>query len=285
MKLFVISDIHGCFTETKTELDNAGYDENNKDHLLIVLGDMFDRGEESAEIYEWLRKLSDDHKAVVLHGNHEDFLIDFLKGKDCSFNFAHNGFNKTLDSLLQQTRSWEMFMFLCSSDRETAKAIYGNEVEVLLGDTYSVPVEVRFEYFQDYARDMILRDYPGILEWLDSLPYYYETEKYIFTHASIDGSCEDWHNPTYSKYEDWTPWRWLTWDDGRFYEKPLDNTDKTVVVGHFYTDRVREMYGIEYSSKENDILYGDRKIFIDTCTPYTKRVNVLVIEDNLIQEG
>ena len=280
MKLFVVSDVHGHLKEMNRDLKEKGYDSTDDNNLLIVLGDLFDRGEQSKEIFEELKSLVEAGKAVVLHGNHEDFIIEFLEGKDCYFNYAHNGFGRTIDSFLGQTRALEMFLFYCQDLPDAALSMYGDRVKPILGDTVSVPFEVVFDIFQEYAREEILKDNPDLLKWLRELPFYYETENYIFTHASIDGSCKDWKNPKKSKYSFWTPWQYLTWDEGDFYEKPITNTDKTVVVGHFHTDAIRERYGLEPGKLVNDILYGDRKIFIDACTILTKRVNVLVIEDN-----
>lgn len=285
LELFVFGDIHGHLKELERDLQDAGYDEDNSNHLLIVLGDNFDRGTESKEVFLKFKKLTSEGKAIVLHGNHEDFIIDFLEGKDCMFNFKHNGFNKTLDSFLDQTCSWEMFCFMCNSDPDMAIALYGNRVKPLLEDFYSIPVEVAFDVYQEYARQEIRKNYKDLLPWLRSLPYYYETEHYIFTHAAIDGSCDNWKEPKYTKYEFWTPWQYLTWDDGSFYVEPINNTPKTVVVGHFHTDAIRDKYDLPDGEVENDILYGDRKIFLDTCTILTKRVNILKINDNLEEEN
>lgn len=285
MKLFVVSDVHGFYDEMRVCLREAGFSDEDDNNKLILLGDLFDRGSDSVKIYKYLKKMTEAGKAIVLHGNHEDFIIDFLKGEDCSFNFSHNGFNRTLDGFLGIPASWENFCHFCTTSPDMAKTIYGNRVEPLLGDFFSIPLEVRFDVFQDYARHTIKKRYKDLLPWLESLPYYYETDKYIFTHASIDGECEDWHNPEYSSYEHWTPWQYLTWDDGHFYEKEIKNTDKTVVVGHFHTDGIREIYNLPKDDKNpNSILYTNQKIFIDTCTVLTKRVNVLVLEDNINME-
>lgn len=284
MKLYVVSDVHGHFKEFKDCVCKAGYNSSDRDSLLVVLGDNFDRGEESLEMFNYLKQLTKAGKAIVLHGNHEDFIIDFLNGKDCWFNFVHNGFNKTLDSFLGQTRSWEMFCMYCSEEPDLAREMYGKVVEPLLGDYYSIPIEVRFDIFQEYARKYIKRKHRSLLPWLNSLPYYYETENYIFTHASIDGMCDDWHKPNCRKYNDWTPWQSLTWDNGSFYVAPVYNTNKTVVVGHFHTDGIREIYNLPKGEVENEILYTYKKIFIDTCTVLTKRVNVLILEDNIEKE-
>lgn len=281
MKIKVISDIHGHYKEMIKSLEEVNYNEN--EDKLIVLGDLFDRGEESLEVYNYLKRLKEKGNVIILHGNHEDFIIDFLKGKDCSFNFRYNGFDKTIDSFLGQTNAWFMFNLYCDDNKDLAISIYGDRVKSIIEDYEAVPIEIKFDVFQDYVREDINKNYPELLDWLESLPYYYETDNYIFTHASIDGSCEDWHSPTYSKYEDWSPWKWLTWDNGSFYEQDIKNTDKTIVVGHFYTDYIRKRYDLPFDSKlSNDILYGEQKIFIDSCVPITRRLNVLQIEDSIV---
>ena len=50
-KYFIFSDTHSFFTILKKELDRKGFDVNNKNHILILCGDLFDRGNESKEIY------------------------------------------------------------------------------------------------------------------------------------------------------------------------------------------------------------------------------------------
>ena len=44
MKYFIVSDIHSFYVELKSALDKAGFNKRNKDHTLIVCGDIFDRG-------------------------------------------------------------------------------------------------------------------------------------------------------------------------------------------------------------------------------------------------
>lgn len=278
-KLFVVADVHGFYNELLESLEKSGYKDNDKNSLLVDLGDFFDRGEQNVEVYKYYKKLTDKNKAIILRGNHTTFLQEFLEGKDCLFNFSHNGFNKTLDSFLGDTSSWHTFLMYINEDKDKAKEIYGERVEPILEDSSSVPSEVVFDIYQDYAREKINKDYPELLKWLQERPYYYETENYIFTHASIDGLCDDWHKPEYTPYDFWSPWEYLTWDDGSFYGKPIKNTEKTIVVGHYHTDGIREKFNISVDGT-NSILKSKngKKIFIDTCTPLTHRVNVLTIE-------
>lgn len=40
MKIFCISDVHSFFNEMIKALDEAGFDKNNSNHLLVVCGDL-----------------------------------------------------------------------------------------------------------------------------------------------------------------------------------------------------------------------------------------------------
>jgi serine/threonine protein phosphatase 1 len=277
--IYVVSDVHGFYNELTDCLDKSGYDENDENSLLVDCGDFFDRGEFAVEIYKYYKRLTNENKAIVLRGNHTSMLIDFLEGKDSSFNFEYNGLDKTIDSFLGDTDSFSTFMMYVDTLKEAAQLIYGKRVLPILDDNdYSIPSEIYYSIFEEYARERINEDYPELLGWLKERPYYYETKNYIFTHASIDGTCEDWHNPVYTKYDFWSPWEWLTWDNGSFYGSEIKNTDKTIVVGHYHTDGIREKFNIKVTGTNEILITEDgKKIFIDTCTPISRRVNVLTI--------
>jgi serine/threonine protein phosphatase 1 len=57
MKYFVFSDIHGHYQLLINELKKAGFDINNDNHMLISIGDNFDRGKENIEVYQYLKEL------------------------------------------------------------------------------------------------------------------------------------------------------------------------------------------------------------------------------------
>ena len=280
-KIFCVSDTHGNYNALKDSLNNVSY-EPSDENLLIIDGDLFDRGKQSLEIYNYIKSLGD--KAIVIRGNHETFLQELLEGKNCSFNFIHNGLDKTIDSFLGEPNSWSTFINdINELDGDSLVKKYGSKVLNYINDGELIPKEHFFEIYQACIVDKLNNMYPELLDWLKSLPYYYETENYIFTHASIDGNCPDWHNPDFTPYSFWSPWEALTWDDGSFYKKEIKNTDKTIVVGHFHTDRIREINGLP-TSGDNTILKSTdgKKVFIDTCTPVTQRVNVFITEDELI---
>lgn len=271
--LFCVSDLHGHLQEALKALKDVGWNEDNPKHLLLVLGDSFDRGSESWSIYKWLKRLTDENKAIVLMGNHEPFLLDFLGELDFNHSYGYNdyaylshwnGVNETIDDFLHSTSEYKMFaMGLVPGHQE----------------------DTSWDDFVKYAKKIITKENPELINWIQSLPNYYETKNYIFTHGSINPFCEDWHNPfaEHPAYQDMTieeRWRKCHWDDGTFLTKAHKNTDKTVVVGHFGTGDLRYKWQVDTKDRNDySILKLDKKIFIDGCVVLTKKVNVLVIED------
>lgn len=273
-KMFIFSDPHGFYYETIKCLRDAGYDENNNEHLLVCLGDFTDRGGQSLELYQYLYRLNKDGKAIVLPGNHTKFLVEYLDGTSIMpFNYLNNGVDETFASFLGQTRPFETWCIMHKKD-------------------------ATLQDFVDWlkeARSEINNDYPELLPWLKSLPKYFETKNNIMVHGAIDTKAEDWRKPHCELY-DLVDWDALDFDDGSFLGKRMYNTDgKTVVVGHFHTYHLRHKYDFsdvsnpfddraDHSILEvNDEILG-HKIFIDGCTPITRKVNVLVIEDELLEE-
>lgn len=255
-KIFAISDIHGFYTEMIESLKESGYDEDNPEHLLIVCGDKFDRGKESVKVFQYLKRLMDKNKAIILRGNHLAFIENFLEGSNDPFNYINNGLNETIADFWHRTSPFESWC-----------ALEGNcELSI---ENYSKWAEI--------ARKDINKEYPELLPWIKSLPYYYETNNYIFTHGMIDGQCFDWHNPNISWYE-------CTWAKPRDFNNSIVNTDKKVVVGHINCGLLRSLYG--YDENDNSIFERpDGKVIgLDTCTVLTHKVNVLVLEDEIIED-
>ena len=74
-KYFVVSDIHSFYTELKKELYKKGFRVNNKEHILILCGDAFDRSSEAVKMYKFLKKLNNQNRLIYIRGNHEDLFV------------------------------------------------------------------------------------------------------------------------------------------------------------------------------------------------------------------
>lgn len=82
---FVVGDIHGCFTTLTLALKEVGFDES-KDRLFSV-GDLVDRGPESADALDWIAK----PWFHAVRGNHEQMAIGVAAGKHDLGNYMLNG--------------------------------------------------------------------------------------------------------------------------------------------------------------------------------------------------
>ena len=71
MKYFVFGDVHGFYKELISKLKRKGFDENNPEHMLLSLGDNFDRGKENYKMFEFLKRMNNKKKIILIKGNHE----------------------------------------------------------------------------------------------------------------------------------------------------------------------------------------------------------------------
>lgn len=96
MKEYVIGDIHGGYLALKQVLKRANFDyENDK---LIVLGDVCDGWSQTAESIEELLKIKN---LIYCLGNHDDWVIKFLKEDDSKTNNTLQDLRNT-----QQRAGW-----------------------------------------------------------------------------------------------------------------------------------------------------------------------------------
>ena len=74
MRSIIIGDIHGCNKELCALLDKVKLEKEDK---IILLGDLFDRGPESWEVFHTVKSLARtyEERFVLLRGNHEDYLL------------------------------------------------------------------------------------------------------------------------------------------------------------------------------------------------------------------
>ena len=91
MNIFIVGDIHGCYYTFKNLLQKYWDDKND---LLIQVGDLIDRGNFSAQTIKFSRDLEFKHNAVFLKGNHELMAINYFDGK--GFEKWYNKYGKSV---------------------------------------------------------------------------------------------------------------------------------------------------------------------------------------------
>lgn len=103
MRTIAIGDIHGCYNELKTlidELIDNGYYDHEMDRI-VFLGDYVDRGENSREVIKYIREMQMEYgeNVIALMGNHEEMLLSFCDEIDMSW--IYNGYDKTIMSYIE----------------------------------------------------------------------------------------------------------------------------------------------------------------------------------------
>ncbi len=74
MRTIIIGDVHGCADALEALLDKV---HPSRKDTLVLLGDLFDRGPDSWEVFRQVQTLAEIHgeRFVLLRGNHEDYLL------------------------------------------------------------------------------------------------------------------------------------------------------------------------------------------------------------------
>lgn len=260
-KLFVCSDIHSAYTPWMKALAEAGFDENNEEHKIIVCGDLFDRMDESLQVYDFVKDMLEKDKLIYVLGNHESLMEEcIIRG----YAAGHDWSNGTAKSIIDLAPHAENFMDACLVVHEKMKPLLAKAVNYL--ETY------KYIFCHGWIP----------LTCKDHLPpYYTHNRKFEFN--------PDWRHAHHSE---WEQARWLNGMD--MARKGFVEPGKTIVVGHWhcsYGHMIDDMKknGILDSTVEEfgetaiwEPYYGDGVIAIDRCTAYTGEVNVLVLEDEFI---
>src|SRR6187402_2674604 len=87
-RTLVIGDIHGGLRALKQIFERANV---TKDDRLIFLGDFVDGWSESPQVIDLLMHLDTIHDCIFIRGNHDDLLLEWLRGKDNELWYQHGG--------------------------------------------------------------------------------------------------------------------------------------------------------------------------------------------------
>ena len=292
-KYFVTSDVHGFYDEMIAGLTKAGYDKENPDHVLVMLGDIFDRGTKPLDVYNFLKSIPRERR-ILVRGNHEILLKELV---DRGFPESHDEHNRTIDTLYQLHgyESYKQFTKEMYKEQFLKKIEYGTADYEAFKDRW---FKKRKAVFTSKLTKEIL-DWIASDEWQD----YFETKDYIFVHSFIpvkqfinfDKSMwcgyfvydkdpvyrEDWRNATETEWDDakWgCPWKQA--------KAGLNKTGKIIVCGHWHTSDIfnhlknannKQVYKQEYNPIVKSKRY--KLIGLDACTVLSKKINVFTFEE------
>lgn len=257
MRYYVTADVHGFYTELETALRQTGFFDDPLPHKLIVCGDLYDRGTEAKKLQEFILELLEKDQVILIRGNHEDLAESLLNNwHRGSFLLPHHNTNGTVDTVCQLTGFDSLALSLNSQDVGRA----------FLKDPY------------------IQRIIPAMVD-------YFETEHYIFVHGwipcvpvSLSASKME-----YFPIPDWRTAHKSVWDKARWINgmeaahHGMTEVGKTIVCGHWHCSFGHSRYendGGEYDNDPNfSPYYGEGIIALDACTPRSRKVNCIVIDD------
>ena len=262
MKYFVFSDIHGCLNPLIDSLKKSSYDENNKNHHLLFLGDAFDKPgkwRNDFGVYQFLKEKVESGKLTWILGNHEIYLLNTIQDMDLG-SFT----KETIINIAKGLEPYKEF----SSDEDYLNVLKHHKIG---------------EFIENNTID------------------FFETKNYVFTHAFIPFNKKNntidpnWRNA------DRTKWNGARNNNGmKMVMNGLCIPNKTLVCGHIgtyygnitlkYPNIIRDSeefnkIGNKMKSnakKEPDnfkIFYGDGVIGIDGRSFDTGIVNIFVVED------
>lgn len=232
MKIFAVSDVHGFTSILRRNLSEVGFEVNNPNHLLVLCGDLFDRGTEAKDMLKFIHEV--DNK-IMVKGNHEDLMHDMITRE---YPLSHDIHNGTYDTALQ-----------LAFDRSIGDVNYAK--------LYGI--------FDNLCSQMV---------------DFYETKRYVFVHGwiPVTSAKKDWRDSNL-----WKKSRWLNGMEMQMKGKTLP--DKTIVCGHWHCSWGNAVK-FNVSEFDDDAIWDPYTapgiIAIDRCTAYTKEMNIIVLEDDLI---
>lgn len=283
-KYFVTSDLHSFYTPFKASLDAAHFDISNPDHILIVCGDLFDRGPETNELFNFLMTIPKSRR-IFIRGNHEQLYLDLLaKPFPDSYDFS----NGTVSTFCQIANFDENCLKMSS--------------DIYAGKEYREKEDLITSYWVQICK--IVKNHK-ITKFLISKEWksYYELDKYIFVHSFIPTCLKPEYSiyrmlPSYYWQEDWLQvdpnwrnamdyeWKEATWGcPWRLFKEGLfeaeAKTGKVLVVGHWHVSEFHTVFENDYNPHNFNIYFGKHLIGLDACTAsiYSGQVNVMVIDD------
>jgi len=195
---------------------------------VVFLGDYIDRGPNSAGVVAWVREFvqRSPAKVICLRGNHEDAWLQVIDGGWAEFIIPRgNGCLECLRSFTKQP---------VPSEEETPSL---EELEAMFDGRF-------------FPRDVV--------EWMKSLPFFYEDEHAIYVHAGIKRMGDSFPHPNEVE-----PKRALLWlRDRDFFE---NYRGKLVVFGHTTTRTLPVELSTYTPEDPTDLWAGPSCVGLDTA--------------------
>lgn len=258
-KYFITSDTHSFYNELIEELKIKGFNLDNKEHILVLCGDLFDRGSDSLKLYDFIKSLPKDRK-ILIRGNHEYLFIDLLS-KDLPDYYDHtNGTVKTLNDLTNNKYFNWYDLLLDKKINEIKKWILSDEW---------------IDYFETNNYIFTHAFIPLSISKNSYSKHMYNVDVSFLSYK------ENWRESSPKEFENATwgcPWK--------LAKAGLNKTGKIIVCGHWHTadffNNLKNLK-IKYDVYKSNPIFISKKyklIGLDACTAATNKINVLVLNED-----
>ena len=267
LKYFCVSDIHSYYDALIAALTSKGFDIYNDEHILIICGDAFDRGDDTIEVFKFIKYLNSRNRLIYIKGNHEDLLFDCIeelsKYGEISNHHYSNKTVKTLSHFIDEDDFWLYSTYIPTN--VINKIIDGTE-------------EVR-DFIQQNCVD------------------YFQLGNKIFVHSWIpkediwNQKTEDTLNLTENTPNYNQSWKEARWGNPfESYKYGWQPENSCIVFGHWHTSWYWshvKMDRKEWPQKNRvdwlksfDPVIEDKIIGLDGCVAYSGRINCIVFDEN-----
>ena len=225
-RTFAIGDIHGDLEHLRRLLGR--FPQLDREDTVVFVGDYVNRGPSSREVVQVLRTLEAELecKTVMLRGNHEDAWLRVIDEGFMEYVLpSSNGCLATMRS------------FQGRPAPRDGESMDPNEVEDLFSGRF-------------FPEDVV--------DWMRSLPLWYEDEHAIYVHAGVPRCEGRWLHPA----EVPPPARVLLWT--RSDEMFREYDGKTLVIGHTVTDFLPPELSRHTPADPHDLWASAHIIALDT---------------------
>lgn len=168
-RVYAVGDIHGrsdLFAGLIAAIDEDDAGRGMADSTIVLLGDLVDRGPDSAGVVRAARDLAARRKVRILMGNHEEMMLDALESPEVLKHFLRFGGRETLLSYpidanayhrAELEAAWDLMR--ASVPQADIEFLRSFEDQVLIGDYLFVHAGIR----PDVPLD---RQVPADLRWI-----------------------------------------------------------------------------------------------------------------------
>lgn len=170
MRYFVTSDIHSFYDEFIKAINDKGFDLNNPNHMLIICGDLFDRGKKPQELINYILKNKD--KIILIRGNHEDLMENMIERNSADIIDYRNNTYETIKLLCPNFQEDNHEPFSTIADKSHLKDVLDLTINYYETEHYVfihgwIPVDDYFNYDPN---------------WRDAYPYQWRNARKAYPH-------------------------------------------------------------------------------------------------------